>query len=69
MKNKTMVFKIVIILLVIAGVVLFFVNRRLSNLEKVKIDEFNNEIVDYLEEVSDTDDKGKYIIPLRQEIK
>ena len=61
MKNKTMVFKIVIILLVIAGVVLFFVNRRLSNLEKVKIDEFNNEIVDYLEEVSDTDDKGKYI--------
>ena len=61
MKNKTMVFKIVIVLLVVAGLVLFFVNRRLSSLESVKINEFNSEIGDYLDEVVDTDDKGKYI--------
>ena len=61
MKNKVLVFKIVIVLLVISGVVLFFVNRRLSGLEKIKIDEFNSEISDYLDEVVDTDDKGKYI--------
>ena len=61
MKNKMLIFKIVIVLLVVSGVVLFFVNRSLSSLEKVKIDEFNDEIVDYLEEISDSDDKGKYI--------
>ena len=63
-KNKKNVTIVIVAIIAIVGILLllnYFINTRLSNLEKVKINEFTDNIGNYLDEIYDYEDEGKYI--------
>lgn len=59
--NKNNIYKILIVLLISLSVFLFIMGRRITNLERIKIDEFNNQVLNYLDYVAESKDEGRYI--------
>ena len=60
--NSSLVIKVLLGLLAFMTILLIIINaRRLTKLEKLKINEFSNQFVNYIDEVYDGKDKGKYI--------
>ena len=60
--NSSLVIKVLLGLLAFMTILLIIINaRRLTKLEKLKINEFSNQFVNYIDEVYDGEDKGKYI--------
>ncbi|MBR2997759.1 MAG: hypothetical protein IKF37_01615 [Bacilli bacterium] len=60
--NSALVIKILLGLLAFMTILLIIINaRRLTKLEKLKINEFSNEFVNYIDEVYDGEDKSRYI--------
>lgn len=64
-KNKKiiiMVIAIVLLIIAVSGILVYIDNHVLTKLERIKITEFSDKVVDYMDEVElSKDDKGKYI--------
>ena len=61
MNKKNIIFIGLISLLIIILLIIFIPKNKLTNLEKVKINEINDEVIDYIDEIYEYDDEGKYI--------
>ena len=61
MNKKNIIFIGLISLLIIILLIIFIPKNKLTNLEKVKINEINDEVINYIDEVYEYDDEGKYI--------
>lgn len=57
--------KIIVVASICIFVILLFIilipKNKLTNLEKVKINDINNEVINYIDEIYEYDDSGKYI--------
>lgn len=64
MKNlrKNIYLNIILLLLVVFLIFILVYNFKITKLEKIKIDEFDKKVSNYLDEYIDNEDDGKYII-------
>lgn len=60
--KKSVIIAVISILLIALIITLVIINsNKITNLEEIKINEFSNEISNYIEEFENIDDEGKYI--------
>ena len=60
--NKYFIIAIVLVIIAISCFLIFKKNNKITNLEKIKVEETSLEIADYLDEVTEhNEEKGKYI--------
>ncbi|MBR3523191.1 MAG: hypothetical protein IKN87_00700 [Bacilli bacterium] len=60
--NKYFIIAIAFLIILLACFIFFKKSKKMTNLEKIKVEETSNEIADYLEEITEHDDEsGKYI--------
>ena len=60
--RKTILLNILVLFLIISLIFILVYNFKLTNLERVKIEEFDKRTSNYMEDYAESDDKGKYII-------
>ena len=60
--KKTILLNILVLLLIVSLIFILIYNFKLTNLERVKIEEINKRTENYMEDYVDSDDDGKYII-------
>ena len=61
MKKKNIIIISSICILILLLLIILIPKNKLTNLEKVKINEMNDEIINYIDEIYEYDDEGKYI--------
>ena len=61
MKKKNIIIISSICILILILLIVLITKNKLTNLEKVKINEMNDEIINYIDEIYEYDDEGKYI--------
>ena len=60
--NKYFIIAIVFLIMLLACFIFFRKSKKMTNLERIKVEETSNEIADYLDEITEHDDEsGKYI--------
>ena len=60
--NKYFIITIVFIIILLACFIFFKKSKKMTNLEKIKVEETCNEVADYLDEIVENDiENGKYI--------